>query len=159
MSVTLQLLILLDVAIASILAGMVGFEREVSNKPAGFRTHMIIGGASALLISLGEVLVHQFQDEAFAEYLRIDPIRIIEAIVVGLSFIGAGTILKSEQSSKVYYLTTAATTLFTAGIGISVALKQYVLAVGVTILVLTINYAVRFFEDKFSPKKPGNPAR
>lgn len=154
MEIAPQLYILLDVTIAFILAGMVGFEREASNKPAGFRTHMIIGGVAALFISLGEVLVRSFQDEAFSEYLRTDPIRIIEAIVVGLSFIGAGTILKSESSKKVYYLTTAATTLFSAGIGICVGLKQYVLAVGVTALIIIINYIIGSIENKY--KKSDN---
>ncbi|WP_277486924.1 MgtC/SapB family protein [Catalinimonas alkaloidigena] len=52
--VTRQLWILLDVFIACLLAGAIGYEREVRNKPAGFRTHMIVGGASSLLV--GQVL-------------------------------------------------------------------------------------------------------
>ncbi|MCF8303123.1 MAG: MgtC/SapB family protein [Bacteroidales bacterium] len=149
MDILPELHILMDVVIASVLAGLVGLERETSHKPAGFRTHMIIGGASALLILLGKILVMNFDAElGVGDALRTDPIRIIEAIIVGISFIGAGTILKSESESRVQYLTTAAAILFSAGIGISVALKQYILAVGVTILILLINVGANIIDKK-----------
>ena len=155
MDYTGELLILLDVIIASGLSGMVGFERERAHKPAGFRTHMIIGGAAALLVSIGEIMISNFKDMPNAQnILQTDPLRIIEAIIMGISFIGAGTILKGRGEEKVYYLTSAATILFSAGIGISVALKKYVLAIGLTLLVIIINYLVKavktrlFNEDK-----------
>lgn len=139
-----ELLILLNVIIASVLSGMVGFEREKAHKPAGFRTHMIIGGAAALLVSLGEIMVRSFTNLSYApNVLQTDPLRIIEAIIVGISFIGAGTILKGREEDKVYYLTSAATILFSAGIGISVALKKYILAIGLTLLIIIINYLVK----------------
>ncbi len=137
-----QLEIALNIVIAALLAGMVGLERELKKKPAGFRTHMIVGGASALLLSLGEVLILHFSEIGVAETLRTDPTRIIEAIIVGISFIGAGTILQVRKEDKVLYLTTAASILFSAGIGIAVALQQYLLAIAVTLLVLIINYAL-----------------
>lgn len=139
-----ELLILLNVIIASVLSGMVGFEREKAHKPAGFRTHMIIGGAAALLVSLGEIMVRNFTNLSYPpNVLQTDPLRIIEAIIVGISFIGAGTILKGREEDKVYYLTSAATILFSAGIGISVALKKYILAIGLTLLIIIINYLVK----------------
>lgn len=142
MEIKAQLFVLLDVLIAFILTGLIGYERELANKPAGFRTNMIIGGAAALLVSLGKIMVLYYENENLTR-LNVDPVRIIEAIIVGISFIGAGTILKSESEEKVQYLTTAATILFSAGIGISVALKSYFLAVGLTLLILIINYFVR----------------
>ena len=148
-----QLWILFDVFIASILAGLVGWEREFSQKPAGFRTHMIVGGISCLLVSLGSILVNSFDNYPFQEALRTDPLRIIEAIIVGVSFIGAGTILKSENEERVRYLTTAATILFSAGIGISVALKQYVLATGVVFLALLINLLMRYIDKQVRKKR------
>lgn len=147
-----QLWILLDVFIASVLSGFIGWEREFSQKPAGFRTHMIVGSVSCLLVSLGSILLNSFNEYPFQEALRTDPLRIIEAIIVGVSFIGAGTILKSTDKEKVRFLTTAATILFSAGIGISVALKQYILALGVTVLALLINHLMRLIDKKLKKK-------
>lgn len=137
-NVDTQLWLLLDVFIACVLSGAIGYEREVQAKPAGFRTHMIVGGASALLVGLADVSVAVNLPE-YKEVLDVDPIRIIQAIIIGISFIGAGTILKSSEERHVSYLTTSATILFSSGLGICVALRQYVLAVGVTILVVMIN--------------------
>ncbi len=130
---------LFAVVVASILAGTVGLEREISAKPAGFRTHMLVGGATALLVLLGPALVDSFEASTGASFLRADPIRIIEAIIVGISFIGAGTILKVPSEERVRYLTTAASIFFSAGIGIAVALQLYFLAVGVALVIVVIN--------------------
>ena len=59
---------------------------------------------------------------------------------MGISFIGAGLVLQIEKDQKIKFLTTSATILFSSGIGISVALRQYYLAVGVTLFILFINY-------------------
>jgi len=144
-NVDTQLWLLLDVFIACVLSGAIGYEREVQSKPAGFRTHMIVGGASALLVGLADVSVAVNLPE-YKEVLDVDPIRIIQAIIIGISFIGAGTILKSDTEKHVSYLTTSATILFSSGLGICVALRQYVLAVGVTILVVMINNVFRGFK-------------
>lgn len=150
-SLITQIWILFDVVVASFLTGLVGMERESGHKPAGFRTNTIIGGSSALLISLGGVLVIQFENSV-SQNLNTDPIRIIEAIILGISFIGAGTILKQESKSTVLYLTTASTLLFSAGIGISVGLKQYYLAIGLTLVIIIINRIFKFFEGRFYNK-------
>jgi putative Mg2+ transporter-C (MgtC) family protein len=148
-----QLLVLLDVFIAIVLGGIVGYEREKKKKPAGFRTNMIISGSTALLYSLGRIIVYSFYGTVGDEALGIDPTRIIHAIIVGVSFIGAGTILKAKTEEKVYFLTTSATILLSAGIGISVATKQYVLAVGITVFVLMINVMIHKLES--SDKRHG----
>lgn len=149
----LQFIILLDVMIAAVLTGIVGFEREWAGKPAGFRTHMIVGGAAALLIGLGEILVASYDTQDLQQNLRTDPLRIVEAIVVGISFIGAGTILKAKDSNNILYLTTAASILFSAGIGISVGLHQYILAVGATLALITINFLLNYLEEWLRRKK------
>lgn len=121
------------------LAGFIGLEREAQNKPAGFRTHMLTGGAAALLVVLGPFLLKEYMRWGVPEAaLRVDPLRIIEAIVVGVSFIGAGTILKVPAEDKIRFLTTAASILFSAGIGIAVAVGQYVVAAAVVVLVLVV---------------------
>lgn len=135
-----QLIILLHVIIASVLSGLIGFEREKVDKPAGIRTNMLVGGAVALLVTLGDIIITHFIDRGLGAYISADPVRIIHAIIVGISFIGAGMVLQIRHEQKIKYLTTAATILFSTGIGISVALKQYYLAVGVTLFILFINY-------------------
>jgi putative Mg2+ transporter-C (MgtC) family protein len=138
-----QLWILLDIVIAVVLGGILGYEREVKDKPAGFRTNMLIAGASALLLSLGRIVVNEMEVDIADKALGVDPTRIIHAIIVGVSFIGAGTILKSRDENTIRYLTTAATILLSSSVGMAVALNQYLLAVGVTLLGVIINAAVR----------------
>lgn len=145
-----QLWVLLDVMLAGVFAAMVGIEREMLSKPAGLRTHIIVGLASCLLVSLGHFIVESFYQEQFESVLRFDPFRIIEAIVLGISFIGAGTIIKSPQDMQVRFLTTAASVLLTAGIGISFGLKQYTIGIGVALLTLFVNIALRLLEKKLS---------
>jgi putative Mg2+ transporter-C (MgtC) family protein len=128
------------------LGGILGYERERKEKPAGFRTHMIIAGASALLLILGQqIAVGTFIDLSDTA-LGIDPTRIIHAIIVGVSFIGAGTVLKSREKTEIYYLTTAATLLMSSAIGICVGMHLYVMAIGTTILTLLVNTLLRRFD-------------
>lgn len=135
-----QLRVLLDVVIAVLLGGLLGIEREKKDKPAGFRTNMLVAAASALLLILGQHIAFDMQQSLNIEGLGVDPTRIIHAIIVGASFIGAGTIVKSPEEETIKYLTTAATILFSAGIGISVGLRLYILASGVTLIGIVINY-------------------
>lgn len=145
-----ELNIFLKVVVAVCLGGIIGVEREIAKKPAGIRTHMFVTGAAALVMALSTVLINEF-NQTFGK-VQSDPVRVIEAIIVGISFIGAGTVLKSEKDHNVYYLTTAASILFAAGIGITVALEKIVLAVSLTILVVLVNAAVGGIEQKFLGK-------
>jgi putative Mg2+ transporter-C (MgtC) family protein len=133
----LQLQILGLTIVAMILGGAIGFERETADKPAGLRTHMLVAGSAALLTGLGRVLVPQFGvDEAF---IRVDPIRIIEAVITGVAFLGAGTIIRHrEKENEVEGLTTAASLLLVSALGIGVALSQWILTIGITLIVLVI---------------------
>lgn len=139
--------IFLKVIIAICFGGIIGFERELAKKPAGIRTHMYVAGAAALVISISSVLIEQFS--IAYEAVQADPVRIIEAIIVGISFIGAGTVLKSESSHNVYYLTTAASILFASAIGITVGLEQYYLSAALTLLVVIINSTIGALETRF----------
>ena len=118
-------------------------DREAAERPAGLRTHMLVSGAAALLVSLGSVLATNFDVELSHAVVNPDPTRLIEAVVTGVSFLGAGTIIRRQPASPVEGLTTAASILFTAAIGICVALSQFVLALGATVLALVILRLVR----------------
>lgn len=132
----IELQILAYVALAMVLGAMIGFEREIEDKPAGLRTHMLVAGAAALLVSIGDVVVRRFSVDLGSAVVRSDPMRIVEAVITGVSFLGAGTIIRDRGGRRIEGLTTAASTLFTAGVGVCVALSQVVLALGGTVLVL-----------------------
>lgn len=137
---------ILKVVCSIFLGGMVGLERELASKPAGFRTHMLVAGASTLFVILGDIMIRQFAATSFPEVLRADPIRIMEAIITGISFLGAGTIIFKDYTNTVEGLTTAASILFVSGIGIAVAINKIFMAVILTIVVIGILFAVGLAE-------------
>jgi len=131
--------------LAVVLGGLIGFEREMADRPAGLRTHMLVAGTATLLVVLAERLVQRFQPESVVQH---DPVRVIEAIIVGISFLGAGTIFRNKDAGEpVQGLTTAASVLFTAVLGIGVALEAYVLVIGAVALILFITFGLRRLES------------
>jgi putative Mg2+ transporter-C (MgtC) family protein len=148
----MQFEIMGEVALAMLLGGVIGLEREVADKPAGFRTQMLVAGAAALLVGLADSMLLRFIVEDKTS-VTADPIRIVEAIVTGISFLGAGTIFRRDASEQVQGLTTAASILLCAAVGISVALRQFVLAVGVTLLALIVLRGLTGVETWLSRKK------
>ena len=148
-----EFMMLLQVAVAGLLGGVIGLERQQRSRPAGLRTHMIVAAASDVPILLGEQLARHFNDGVLAEPLRTDPIRGLQAIVVGVSFLGAGTIINAGRNNHVRGLTTAASLLLTMAVGVAVAVGLYVLAVGATFLTVAVLYGLRFLERKL-PDKP-----
>jgi len=151
----MQLEIVGEVGLAMLLGGVIGFEREVADKPAGFRTQMLVAGAAALLVGLGDAMLLRFLAEGKTNVTG-DPIRIVEAIVAGVSFLGAGTIFRRDASEQVQGLTTAASILLCAAIGISIALRQFALAIGVTVLALIVLRGLTGVEKWMTKKKKDN---
>ena len=152
-----QVEMIFRVAIAVLLGGVVGMERELQRKAAGLRTHMLVTGAAALLACLGEMLIRIYALPAAPDAaIRADPTRIIQSIILGIGFIGAGTIMHTQQRERVKNLTTAGSILFASGIGIACALKQYTLAVGVTGLLLLINSVVGVMEKRYTRRAKKN---
>lgn len=145
---TFQLQVLGYIVLAMVLGGIIGMEREIADKPAGLRTHMLVAGAAALLVSLGDVVIQHVSIDLGSDLVRSDPIRIIEAVVTGVSFLGAGTIIRHRGAQQVEGLTTAASILFAAGVGMSVALSQWILATGATILALLTLRAMEEVRDR-----------
>lgn len=140
------------IVIAALLGGLVGLEREFAERPAGLRTHMLVGATAAFFVMLADRLVSSFGPQ---EIIRADPVRVVEAIVVGISFLGAGTILKYREEGQrvVEGLTTSASILSVAAIGIAVALGAYVLAAGVALLNLFINWGLMYVVDRAKAKQ------
>lgn len=154
----LQVQILVQMALAMVLGGLIGVDREKAQRPAGLRTHVLVAAGAALFVSLGDILITQFNSAIRTEILRSDPIRLIEAVITGISFLGAGTIIRDQSKGRVEGLTTAASILVAAGIGVCVAIHQFILAIGATGLVLLILRGLRIVEAKWgtaSPRKTG----
>ena len=117
-----DLWILLRIAAAMLLGGVLGVERELGKHAAGLRTHMLIAGAAALIVGLGDVIAGHFSDERYRDLLRVDPVRLIEAVVAAVGIVGAGAILRSSHQDHVRGLTAASSLLMAAAIGIAAGL-------------------------------------
>ena len=135
--------IFLSILLAMLLGSLIGVERESANKPAGLRTNMLVAGAAAFIVHLADLLAQRSMAEGAG-----DPLRVIEAVVTGVSFIGAGTILRRSEDLEVEGLTTAATLLFTAALGMAVALGEPWLAAGLTALVIVTLRALGLVEKR-----------
>ncbi|WP_158986856.1 MgtC/SapB family protein [Lysobacter panacisoli] len=147
----LQLQVLADTAIAMALGGAIGFERELKNRPAGFRTHMLVAGAAALLVGLGQLVL---EDHRLDSDLRVtvDPLRLVEAVIAGVSFIGAGTIFARRGSDVVVGITTAASILMVAVIGVMCGFRYHLLAGLATALTLLVLSAIATVERSLAAK-------
>jgi putative Mg2+ transporter-C (MgtC) family protein len=152
MSVDLNILLRLMVAV--LLSGILGWEREQLGKAAGLRTHILVGLSAALFVALGDSMVAHFS--GYGDRLRFDPIRIIEAIVAGVSFLGAGTIFMAKQENRITGLTTAAALLATAAVGIAVGVERYFVAVGATLLIFVVLRVLGHWEVKALDKPPAS---
>lgn len=130
----LHLELLLQVVLATILGGAIGIERELSGKPAGLRTNILICVGATLFTVLSLKLSEG----------RGDPARVAAQVLPGVGFIGAGTILHARGS--VTGLTSAATIWVVSAIGMALGAGAYTEAVGTTLLVMLILAGLGYFE-------------
>src|SRR3546814_20439475 len=86
---SVELGVLTATAYAMVLGGVIGFEREMKDRPAGFRTHMLVASAAALLVGLADLLAVRYRGEHYREMVRLGPLRLIEAVVAAVGLIGA----------------------------------------------------------------------
>lgn len=147
-----DLWILLRVGVAMLLGGVLGLERELGKHAAGLRTHMLIAGAAALIVGLGDSMAQNFAAEEYREFLRMDPVRLIEAVVAAVGFVGAGAILRGRSRDGVQGLTTASSLLMAAGIGVATGLGNYVLGLGASLLCLIVLALLRRLEARIGGK-------
>jgi len=124
---------LLRVVVAAGLGGLVGLERELRDREAGFRTHLLVSVGSCLFTLVSAYGFHEFLVSG-GNIVRTDPTRIAAQIVTGVGFLGAGAIIR--QGFSVRGLTTAATLWVVAAIGMAAGAGYYSAAVITTALVL-----------------------
>ncbi|HEX8359130.1 MAG TPA: MgtC/SapB family protein [Longimicrobium sp.] len=132
--------------LSAVLGGAVGMEREVSGKPAGLRTNLLICVGAALITEMS-VLITQAADTG----VRGDPGRLAAQIVSGIGFIGAGTILQSR--GRIIGLTSAATLWVVAAVGIAVGVHEYTVSIGATVLILITLFLLRRVEDALARRR------
>src|SRR5438552_7461221 len=120
--------------LAALLGGAIGLEREVSEHPAGLRTHMTVALGAALFGVLSAFGFTEFLGRHPPTAARVDVTRIASQVVVGVGFLGGGAILK--EGGSVRGLTTAASLWVTAAIGLAVGVGSLVPAVATTAIVL-----------------------
>ena len=127
-----DVVILQRLLLITLIAGAVGFERERHGRAAGFRTHILVGVGSCLVMMTGLYLM-----EALPGGAAVDPTRMAAQVISGLGFLGAGTILRSRASIR--GLTTAASLWAVGGVGLAVGagfLRGALLTGAVVMLVL-----------------------
>lgn len=123
--------ILIRLAIAAGLSGIIGLEREVAHKNAGLRTHMLVGLGAAVFT----ILSLEFPRSATS-----DPARIAAQIVTGVGFLGAGAIFRSGLAVR--GLTTAAGLWLAAAVGMAAGGGEFVMALAATVIAVTVLYLV-----------------
>ncbi|ASN04325.1 MgtC/SapB family protein [Virgibacillus necropolis] len=123
---------IIKLLVALLLAGIVGFEREINRHSAGFRTHILVGVSSCLMMILS---INGFQHfmENYSE-VRFDPARIPSYVISGIGFLGAGTIV--VHGGTIHGLTTAASIWTVAGLGLIVGNGMYKEAIVATLVIL-----------------------
>lgn len=146
------IIILVRVLIALLLSGLIGFERELKNHSAGFRTHILVGVGSCLMMLLSLYGFEAFIDKY--DNVRFDPARIPSYVISGIGFLGAGTIIVNGMTIR--GLTTAASIWAVAGLGLVVGAGMYAPAVFTTLVILLSLVFLNNFEKLFTKGRSSN---
>ena len=145
--------VLLRVVLAGVLGGAIGAEREIREREAGLRTHMLVAIGAALFTIVSAYAWGDFEFST-REGITFDPTRIAAQIVTGIGFLGAGAIIR--QGLSVRGLTTAASLWVVAAIGIASGAGYYSAAVITTIVVLVSLWPLRIIAHRaFERIRPG----
>jgi putative Mg2+ transporter-C (MgtC) family protein len=142
--------------LAVLLGGAIGFNRELRQKPAGLRTHALVGLAAALLTATGTLMTGAPGTTGDSATVG----RIVQGLLAGIGFIGGGVILRRDDVRGVHGLTTAAGMWLVAAVGIAIGAGLWeagAMAIALTLLVLAVGGMVdRRIHDN---EKPGSASR
>jgi putative Mg2+ transporter-C (MgtC) family protein len=138
----------LRLAAAALLGGAIGLERELKGHWAGLRTHMMVSVGSAIFVIAGLNLAGENSDSVT---------RVIQGVASGIGFLGAGTILKSDDRKEIKGLTTASSIWLAAALGSAAGLAEYALAVAAALVSLFVLGVLgpmeTFFEHQQAKKR------
>jgi len=140
--------VIIRLVAATLLGGIVGIQRQTTGKPAGLRTHMLVSLATAAFVV-----------SCSGAGMSSDGVsRVIQGIVTGIGFIGAGSILKLSRQHEIRGLTTAASVWMTAAIGVTVGIGSLGIALMLTILTIVI-LALERLEHRALGKAEGSDSK
>lgn len=134
----LEIILAGRILLAALCGFIVGFERKTHFKPAGIKTHMVVAFAAALMMGISQY--------GFNGAEKFDAARVAAQVVSGISFLGAGIIIKRHQNIE--GLTTAATIWCMAGIGLAIGAGLYISGIFTTILLTLTTGFLHHFERK-----------
>src|SRR6478609_6022397 len=143
MSLFDQAVVILELLLAAFMATLIGWDREHRGQPAGLRTHILVAVGSCLFTALS---LRAFQG---------DTGRVAAQVVVGIGFLGAGTIIQRKGTTN--HLTTAASIWATAAVGMAVGVGAWFLALGATLIIWGVLVIVRWF-SKSQAKETSGPS-
>ena len=127
---------------ASVLGALIGLEREIHGRPAGFRTHLLVSLGSCLFVITSIYFYRVYGNFTGSGPVGVDPGRVAAQVVTGIGFLGAGAIIREKASIR--GLTTAACLWVVAAIGVSCGVGLY----GISLVVTAISLASLLFLKK-----------
>jgi putative Mg2+ transporter-C (MgtC) family protein len=136
-----ELELALRLLLAAVLGGAVGLEREISDQPAGFRTHMLVSLGACLFAVISAFGFGAFLGPDLPGQVRFDPSRLAAQIVTGIGFLGAGAIIRYGMTVR--GLTTAASLWVIAAIGTAVGMGLYVLSLVTTLITIVSLFGLK----------------
>ena len=145
MSAAGQLELLARLVMGTVLGALIGYERHIHGRPAGLRTHLLVGLASTTFMLVSTHFVY-FQHYSRDDLVAVDTSRIAASVVTGVGFLGGGAILRTGLS--VQGLTTAAGLWLVAAIGLSAGAGMYVISLASTAMGFVALTTLRRFERK-----------
>ncbi len=142
--------------LATLFGAAIGFEREWRNRPAGLRTHILVCVAAASFAILTIEIVHapMFTADALKEAVKVDPIRIVEAVTAGVAFLAAGVVIFTK--GEVHGLTTGAGMWLAGAIGVACGLGFWQIALLATVIALVVLGLLNMFEARMGMNEGGS---
>lgn len=134
MGFELDLQTIIRLLMASVLGGLIGLEREVHGRPAGFRTHLLVSLGSSLFVIASIYFYRLYGNFSGAGPVGVDPGRVAAQVVTGIGFLGGGAIVRDRANIR--GLTTAACLWLAAAIGLACGIGMYSVSVVVTVIAL-----------------------
>lgn len=143
-----EMQLLIRLLLATLLGGLIGLERELHGRPAGFRTHLMVALGAALYMGVSLHFYQVYGSLSGNLAVRVDPGRVAAQIVVGIGFLGAGAIIR--ENASVRGLTTAACLWVAAAIGTACGAGMLLIAVVVTAISLVSLLVLKRVEEGLS---------
>ncbi|MCH4888587.1 MgtC/SapB family protein [Acidaminobacter sp. JC074] len=148
--------IIVRLLLATLIGGIIGYERTVKNRPAGFRTHILVCVGAALVMVMQEEMMHNLitllQSGTFdTQAIKLDLGRMAGQVITGVGFLGAGTIIRDKGQVK--GLTTAASVWIVACIGLAIGAGMYFITLTAVIIVMFSLFILKKLERHSTKKR------